>query len=58
MATAIDPVCGMEVDTTTAAETSEYQGKSYYFCSAGCKRQFERNPEQFVGQQSDQQADD
>jgi YHS domain-containing protein len=48
MATAIDPVCGMEVDTTTAAGSSEYQGTTYYFCSPGCKRQFEKDPASFV----------
>ncbi len=46
---AIDPVCGMEVDETTAAATSEYGGKIYYFCSLGCKKEFDENPEEFVG---------
>ena len=50
MATATDPVCGMQVDPQQAAGESEYQGTTYYFCSPGCKRQFDRNPEQFVGQ--------
>ncbi|MBI2861676.1 MAG: YHS domain-containing protein [Chloroflexi bacterium] len=44
-----DPVCGMTVDKQKAAGTSEYKGKTYYFCSAGCKRAFDRNPEQFLG---------
>ncbi len=30
-----DPVCGMMVDERTAAATSEYKGKMYYFCSRG-----------------------
>ena len=34
---ATDPVCGMDVDPATAAATSEYQGKTYYFCAVGCK---------------------
>ena len=50
MATATDPVCGMQVDPQQAAGTSEYQGTTYYFCSAGCKRQFDKHPEKFVGQ--------
>ena len=33
--TAIDPVCGMTFDPSTARRTSEYQGTSFYFCSAG-----------------------
>ena len=41
-----DPVCGMQVDPKKAAGTSEYQGKTWYFCSAGCKRKFDQNPEQ------------
>lgn len=44
-----DPVCGMQVDPTKAAGTSEYQGKTYVFCSAGCKRKFDGNPQQYSG---------
>jgi YHS domain-containing protein len=44
----IDPVCGMEVDPKTAAGKSEYQGKSYYFCSPGCKRDFDKEPQKYV----------
>lgn len=46
---AIDPVCGMDVDERSADATSEYQGKTYYFCAPGCKRQFDRDPARFVG---------
>ena len=58
MATATDPVCGMQVDPQQAAGTSEYQGTTYYFCSAGCKRQFDKDPEQLVGQQAAQDTGD
>jgi YHS domain-containing protein len=44
-----DPVCGMQVDPTKAAGASEYQGKTYVFCSAGCKRKFDSNPQQYGG---------
>ncbi len=44
-----DPVCDMEVDPRTAAGKSEYQGKTYYFCSLGCKRDFNKDPGKFVG---------
>jgi Cu+-exporting ATPase len=37
----VDPVCGMTVDTATAAATSERDGKRYYFCSTGCKARFD-----------------
>lgn len=43
-----DPICGMEVDERTAAATSEYKGKRYYFCSRGCKATFDKNPEAYV----------
>lgn len=46
---ATDPVCGMEVDTRSAAATSEYQGQTFYFCSPGCKRTFDRDPARYVG---------
>jgi Cu+-exporting ATPase len=54
MATATDPVCGMQVDTQQAAGTSEYEGTTYFFCSAGCKRQFDKDPQRYVEQQSQQ----
>jgi len=44
-----DPVCGMEVDPKDAAGQSEYQGKTYYFCSPGCKREFDKDPERYLG---------
>ena len=44
MATMIDPVCGMEVDTDTAMWTAEYEGKTYYFCGKGCMLEFKDDP--------------
>ena len=44
MATAIDPVCGMTVDTQTAAGESSFEGEVYYFCSMACKADFDQNP--------------
>jgi Cu+-exporting ATPase len=38
----------MTVDPAKAAGTSEYRGKSYYFCSAGCKEKFDRAPGQYI----------
>jgi YHS domain-containing protein len=43
-----DPVCGMEIDSRTAAGKSEYQGQTYYFCSAACKKSFDRDPSKFA----------
>jgi len=45
---AIDPVCKMEVEESTAAATSEYKGKKYYFCAVGCKKAFDENPEKYL----------
>jgi YHS domain-containing protein len=48
----IDPVCGMEIPSRQEAEaagfTTKFQGKAYYFCSADCKEQFERNPQGYI----------
>ena len=38
----------MMVDETHAAGTSEYKGETIYFCSAGCKRVFDKSPETFL----------
>lgn len=46
---AIDPVCGMQVDEKAAAATSEYKGKTYYFCAPGCKAAFDKDPEKYLG---------
>ncbi len=44
---ATDPVCGMTVDVVTAAHVAEHEGRKVYFCSAGCRAQFEREPSAF-----------
>jgi xanthine dehydrogenase accessory factor len=41
---AVDPVCGMTVDVATARHVASYEGRTYYFCSAGCRATFEANP--------------
>ena len=51
-----DVVCGMTVDPKTAAGKSEYQGKTYYFCSKGCKASFDKNPAKYVNAQPSQPA--
>jgi YHS domain-containing protein len=38
----------MDVDEATAKFTSEYKGKTYYFCAPGCKKLFERDPEAYL----------
>jgi Cu+-exporting ATPase len=41
----------MDIDPETAAGTSEYKGETYYFCSMGCKRSFDKDPEKYIRQQ-------
>ena len=45
---ATDPVCGMAVDACGSTYQSEYEGRSFYFCCAGCKQTFDRQPESFL----------
>jgi YHS domain-containing protein len=49
--TFIDPVCGMDVPPETAAGKSEYNGETYYFCSPGCKRSFDKEPEKYLSKE-------
>jgi 3-oxoadipate enol-lactonase len=43
-----DPVCGMDVDPKNAAGKSDYQGKTYFFCSLGCKKEFDQFPDKYL----------
>lgn len=43
-----DPVCGMQFDESEAAETVEYRGRTYAFCSAHCKDAFEEDPDRYI----------
>jgi xanthine dehydrogenase accessory factor len=45
---ATDPVCGMTVEVAGARHLAKYAGRDYYFCSSGCKRKFEAEPEKYV----------
>jgi YHS domain-containing protein len=45
---ATDPVCGMTVNPATATIKSEHAGRTYYFCSAGCKAAFDKEPSKYV----------
>ena len=48
MATEIDPVCGMTVDTTTSQLSLEHDGKTYWFCSRGCLLEFRDDPDKYL----------
>jgi Cu+-exporting ATPase len=43
-----DVVCGMLIDPAAAAGSSIYKGRTYYFCSEGCRLRFEAGPEQYL----------
>jgi Cu+-exporting ATPase len=43
-----DVICGMQVDPAKAAGTSQYNGKTYYFCSKGCKAKFDADPAKYA----------
>ncbi len=47
-AVAIDPICGMSVNISAAKHRSEFQGQTYYFCCAGCKDRFDKQPEEYL----------
>jgi len=42
-----DPVCGMLVDVAAARHTLDYGGVRFYFCCAGCRAAFERDPARY-----------
>jgi YHS domain-containing protein len=39
-----DPVCHMDIEAAGAAGRSDYEGTTYYFCAAGCKKDFDADP--------------
>ena len=45
---ATDPVCGMTVDPHTAKHRAGYGGRTYFFCSAGCRTKFIADPQKYL----------
>src|SRR6185295_1060288 len=43
-----DPVCGMSVDPTSAKHAAEHDGRSYFFCGAGCRAKFVIDPAKYL----------
>ena len=43
-------VCGMNLKPGEAAGTTDYQGRTYYFCSEECKEEFDSNPQRYATQ--------
>ena len=44
----LDPVCGMTVDVADARYRTVHEGRTYYFCSAGCLESFESEPAKYL----------
>lgn len=44
----VDPVCGMEVEASTAAASVIHEGKTFYFCSVDCKKEFEKDKAKYA----------
>jgi xanthine dehydrogenase accessory factor len=42
-----DPVCGMTVDPLTSSRKSTHQDTTFWFCSDGCKAEFDRDPDRY-----------
>ena len=38
----------MDVDPNTARHRADFEGKTYYFCAAGCRQKFLSHPEQYI----------
>ncbi|MDE2317227.1 MAG: heavy metal translocating P-type ATPase [Xanthomonadaceae bacterium] len=47
-ATAIDPVCGMTVDTAAGKPSTVHEGQTFHFCCNGCKAKFEADPARYL----------
>ncbi len=45
----VDVVCGMTVDVAEARYRATHDGRTFYFCSAGCLGRFEKDPASFAG---------
>jgi YHS domain-containing protein len=45
----VDPVCGMDAKGSEYQE--KYDGKTYHFCSARCKKAFDKDPSKYTGKE-------
>ncbi|WSH31230.1 heavy metal translocating P-type ATPase (plasmid) [Rhizobium beringeri] len=43
-----DPVCGMTVDPQAGKPSLEHEGRTYHFCSEGCRTKFAAAPEDYL----------
>ena len=45
---AIDPVCGMEVDTAQTSFKASHEGRAYHFCTRLCMVLFQQTPNDYL----------
>jgi xanthine dehydrogenase accessory factor len=45
---AVDPVCGMSVAVSAGVVSTEYDGRTIYFCCDGCRNSFEQDPARYA----------
>ena len=48
LATATDPVCGIELKRADAAAAIDVHGQVYFFCSTACRDAFLADPERYA----------
>ncbi len=51
-----DPVCGMTFGPAHAATLRQWAGQTFYFCSPGCKKSFDKEPEKYVGKEQEEHS--
>jgi uncharacterized protein len=44
----VDPVCGMTIDSTSAAVHRLHRGRELSFCGAGCATEFDSDPDRYA----------
>jgi YHS domain-containing protein len=55
---ALDPVCGMQVETANAPASVPHEGHLVYFCSDHCRNRFEADPTRFAKVHATADGDD
>ena len=48
----------MDLEESQAKASTEFEGKTYYFCSDACREEFEAGPEQYALGAGPQEGDD
>ncbi len=49
-----DPVCRMEFRPEKAVTKLDHGGRTLYFCTEACRKQFEEEPERYLRTHSDE----